>query len=213
MCVVARSWAGDTVAICATGPSLAAADVAALRGKVRVVAVNDAVRLVPWADVLYSSDARWWKHYRGVPEFPGAKYAIGSAPGRAEPIAPYLEIGVLRHAGTDGLARDPDSLKSGDHSGYAAINLAVHYGVARILLLGYDLGAPAVGPSHFFGRHPAGLPETSETLYARFRSHYRTIVDVLTLIGVEVLNCTPASRLDAFPRRSLLEALEVGVCR
>lgn len=207
MCVVERRWAGETVAIVATGPSLTMADVEAVRGRVRVVAVNDAVRVAPWADALYSSDARWWRHYAGVPEFAGAKWAIGSAPGRADVIRPYEEIGVLRHTGVDGLERDPGGLRSGDHSGYAALNLVVHYGVRRVLLLGYDLGRAAVGPSHFFGSHPAALPETSETLYAWFRRRYRTIVDVLPLVGVTVWNCTPGSRLEVFPRRELLEAL------
>ena len=49
---VPRAWTGETVAILATGPSLTVPDDAAVRGRVRTIAVNDAVTIAPWADVL-----------------------------------------------------------------------------------------------------------------------------------------------------------------
>lgn len=195
---VPRAWTGETVAILATGPSLTVTDVATVRGRVRTIAVNDAVTIAPWADVLYSSDRRWWNRYGGVPSFTGAKYAIGQSRGRADGV-PFADVVVLRHTGVEGLEHDPSGLRSGEHSGYAAINLATHFGAARILLLGYDLGAPAVGSSHFFGRHPTGLRETTAPEYARFRGYYRALAVELAILGVAVVNCTPGSRLDLFP--------------
>ena len=43
-----------------------------VQGKARVIAVNDAWRLAPWADILYACDGRWWRHHKGVPEFTGS---------------------------------------------------------------------------------------------------------------------------------------------
>ena len=50
-------WAGDTCCILATGPSLTPAQAEYAKGKARVIAVNDAWRLAPWADILYACDA------------------------------------------------------------------------------------------------------------------------------------------------------------
>ena len=53
-------WRGATVVCLGGGPSLTAADAAQCRGRARVIAINDAYRLVPWADLLYFCDYRWW---------------------------------------------------------------------------------------------------------------------------------------------------------
>ena len=50
-------WAGDTCCILATGPSLTPDQAEYAKGKARVIAVNDAWRLAPWADILYACDA------------------------------------------------------------------------------------------------------------------------------------------------------------
>lgn len=42
-----------------------------MRGKCKVIAVSDSYKLAPWADVLVSSDAAWWRHHN--PEFAGRK--------------------------------------------------------------------------------------------------------------------------------------------
>ena len=55
---------GGTVVCLASGPSLTTEDVAYVRGRATVIAVNDAVRLAPWADVLYSNDSTWWLRNR-----------------------------------------------------------------------------------------------------------------------------------------------------
>jgi hypothetical protein len=52
-------WAGETAVLVASGPSLCPSDVDRVRGRARVIAVNDGYRLAPWADVLYACDRRW----------------------------------------------------------------------------------------------------------------------------------------------------------
>jgi hypothetical protein len=203
-----RCWPDETVALVATGPSLSVGDLARVRGRYKVIAINDAISIAPWAEVLYSSDVRWWRRYQGVPNFRGAKFSIGRSRGRRDPIAPYDDIEVLEHTGIDGLEPLPHGLRSGEHSGYAAINLAVHFGAARLVLLGYDLGLPAIGPSHFFGRHPAGLPETTAPEFARFRAHYASLAVELDTRGIVVVNCAPTTRLEVFPVRPLAHVLD-----
>lgn len=194
---------GGTVACLAGGPSLTAEDVAFVRGTAdAVVAVNDAHRLAPWADVLYSSDQRWYAHYQGVPTFQGLKFGL-------QPLvapAPW-GVTVLQNTGDRGLELDPGGLRNGRNSGYAAVNLAVHLGAARILLLGYDLGHAPHGLKHWFGDHPDGLRAMSP--YQTFLVMFESIVEPLRQIGVEVINCSRQTALTVFPRVPLAEALSV----
>jgi hypothetical protein len=205
--VLPISWPETTIVCVASGPTLTAADLAYVEDRAPVVAVNDAIRLAPWADVLYSSDRLWWRYYAGVPAFTGLKVGIGWKRGDSSPIPRLPEITVLTHTGVDGLERDPGGLRTGGHSGYAAINLAVHLGARRIVLLGYTCG-PVGGRTHFFGRHPAGLEESRADHYAAWRRMYDRLPALLKAIGVHVVNATPGSWITAFPCVPLEAALE-----
>jgi hypothetical protein len=200
-----RLWPDSTVAILATGPSLTQEDCDWIRGKCRVVAINDAHRLAPWADVLYSSDRRWWSYYKGVPEFQGLKFGIGSGVGKSNPFMKLAGVTVLRNSGYHGLQTKPDGLMNGRNSGYAAINLAVHFGAKRIILLGYNMSYRG-GKAHFFGDHPAPLPQ-SAGLYPGFRRNFETLVEPLKKRGISVINCTEQTSLMAFPLGKLRDVL------
>ena len=194
---VARTWPGESVVCVATGPSLTAEDVEFCRNRARVIVVNDAWQLAPWADALMASDANWWRHHQGVPGFPGLKYSL--QPG-AEPWAQ-----VLRHTGTTGIETDPTSLRCGMNSGAAAINLAVHFGASRVLLLGYDMG-PSASKTHFFGDHPKGLRKSSP--YPAFIEKFEAMVEPLARLGVRIINCSRVTALRCFERQPLEEALQ-----
>lgn len=200
--VVPRDWPGATVVCLATGPSLTAEDVDYCRGKARVIAINDAYTLAPWADVLHASDAKWWKWHHGVPTFTGPKYAVEHSAWFKHRDR-YPDVIRLRKTGAAGLELDPAGLRTGNNSGYQAINLAVHYGAARILLLGYDMKLRG-SKSHFFGEHPDG----SKADYTRqFVPQFQTLVKPLANAGVQVINCTRETALLCFPRAELREAL------
>jgi hypothetical protein len=208
---ILRRWPEATIVCVGSGPTLTADDLAYVRGRAPVVAVNDAIRLAPWADVLYSSDRGWWRHYaRTVPDFAGLCVGVGWKMGDASPIAHLPAVQVLTHTGWEGLELAPTGLRTGGHSGYAAINLAVHLGARRIVLVGYT-GGPVAGRTHFFGRHPAGLAESSTENYAAFQRAYLTLVRPLSAAGVIVVNATPRSWITAFPCAPLGDALAAEV--
>jgi hypothetical protein len=201
--VVPRSWEGCTAVLLATGPSLTEDDVEFVKGKARVVAVNDAYRLAPWADVFYASDVPWWaRHHQHLAECQGMKFTVGQSR-TPKPIKGLPDVQVLRNTGTLGLERDPSALRTGLNSGYAAINLAVHFGVSRILLLGFNM-SPVNGQRHFFGNHK-GLNNSSD--YNRFARKFESLVEPLRTLGVSVTNCTQPTRLTAFPQKPLREVL------
>lgn len=198
---VEKCWPGETVVCMATGPSLCQADVDACRRRARVIAINDAHRLAPWADVLYSSDRAWWPFYKGVPGFQGLRFSVGSFEGKANTFQAHPEIRVLTHTGTQGLETDPSGLRTHHNSGGAAINLAVHFGATRIILLGYDMQG-----SHFFGQHPARLRHAPQ--FTLFLRSMQTLVQPLKALGVTVINATRQTALTCFERQPLQSALD-----
>jgi hypothetical protein len=186
---VERRWPDSTIACLASGPSLTQADVDFVRTKVdAVIAVNDAYRLAPWADVLYACDAKWWTWRKGVPEFTGLRYTLQAQ------ACKFPNVQLLRQTGPAGLELDPTGVRTGKNSGYQAINLAVHLGAKRIILLGYDMRG-----NHFFGSHPDG----SRPPFAYCIPKFKTLLEPLRALGVEVINCTRKTALDAFPRQPL----------
>lgn len=195
---VPRRWPGATIVCLGGGPSLTPADVDAVHAAgLHTIAINDAYRLAPWADVLYACDQQWWTWHAGVPSFTGPRYALAAS----IPIT-WPDIVVLENTGWTGLELAPTGLRAGHNSGYQAVNLAVHLGAARVLLLGYDLG-PDGALTHWFGDHPSLVPSP----YAEMRAAFETLVAPLAAIGVEVLNCSRRTALTAFPCVALEDAL------
>jgi hypothetical protein len=107
--------------VLAAGRASPPADVEACRGKTRVIAVNDAYRLAPFADVLYACDEKWWKWHQGVPSFTGLKYGMAIRPGKY-PDVQRLHGYRRRGTGTraDRAPHRPQRRVSGDQSGRAS---------------------------------------------------------------------------------------------
>lgn len=188
---------GGTVVCIGGGPSLTRDDVEWCKGKATVVAINDACRLAPWADVLYACDAKWWKWHLGVPDFRGLKFSL-----EAE-SAQWPGVQVLANTGERGLETEPTGLRTGRNGGYQAINLAVHLGASRILLLGYDMQATKGRPSHWFGEHPVPI----RSPFQMFLDQFPALVTPLQQLGVDVINCSRETALELFPRMTIQEAL------
>lgn len=199
--IAPRIWVGETVVCIASGPSLHVEDVAYVRGKARVIVINNSYQLAPWADCLYACDARWWKWHDGAKDFPGLKYSLQDA------RATGYGVTVLKNTGTTGLEVKPTGLRTGHNSGYQAINLAVHFGAKQILLMGYDMQRGRDGKVHWHGDHR----QAPSVPFALFRPTFQTLVDPLQKLGVEVINCSRETALTAFPRASLREALPARV--
>jgi hypothetical protein len=98
------------------------------------------------------------------------------------------------------LSKDPEALVTGSHSGYQMINLLTLLGVSRIVLLGYDGQTGPGNKKHWFGDHPIPTPHT---VFDIMVAKYRLMVKPLQDLGVEVLNASPGSAIDAFPKVAL----------
>ena len=221
-------WRGLTVALLGGGPSLTLeqfelAGEARHADRIRAIAVNDAYLLAPWADVHYAADAKWHQwHAAGIAKpilhlsasevsgrwlaFLGQKATIENAGGHVV----GEEVHVLRNrdlkAGPhSGLSDDPGALATGRHGGFQALNLAILAGASTILLLGYDAKRGPDGATHFHGEHPKIAPP--EAAFAEFKRSFSAAQHDIERAGVRVLNCSPNSSIETFPKVSLREAL------
>ncbi len=143
-------WDGATVVIIGGGPSVTAEQVEYVHNSGhKVIAINDAYRLAPWADLLYGCDAKWWEWHEGVPDFKGIKVCLrycvagnGCEGKWTEDL--YPDIKSLAYDGIEGISTIPGLVKSGKDSGYQAIQLAIQLGAEKIVLLGYDMKSESV---------------------------------------------------------------------
>ena len=208
---VEPEWTGETVAILASGPSLTREQCEAVRGKCRVIAINnqgidtdcDGVMVpafAPWADVLYAADAKWWRHYHErALKFAGRKVTIRNT-------LPWPEVCSLvqstEHATFD---PRPTHLVSGGNSGYQAVHLAVHLGATRIVLLGFDMKDGRNRRRHWFGSHPGKLDSRGN--FTGWLRAFEKFAGVLKRMNIDVVNCTADTALRSFRRAPLSEVI------
>lgn len=196
-------WHGETAVIVASGPSAVDAGVDQARGKARLIAVNSSWRLAPWADVLYANDFAWWEREDGVPGFAGLKLCGHQG---IESRTAWQVRRVTVHEGHNRLLTAvPGELGWGGNSGFAAVNLAVQFGVARIVLVGFDMRVDR--GLHWHGRHPQGLNNPAPANVNRWRRLLDDAAPVLEALGIEVINAAPDSALTRFPKRPLHEVI------
>jgi len=200
---VEKRWPGETFICIGSGPSLTVDDVEFCRGKARIVAVNDAYVLAPFADCLYACDGSWWDHHKGVPSFSGLKYGLTVKLGK------WPGVIRLSHTGQEGFDESSSGIRSGGNSGFQAIQVAVKLGAARIVLLGYDMKRDAKGRSHFFGEHPKVLRKAMD--YTTVQRYFKSLVVPMRNKGIEVVNCSRDTAIQAFPRMDLHAALAQSV--
>jgi len=190
------------VTILAGGSSLHPDDVEAVRGRTRVIAVNDAWRFAPWADVLYGADWPWWEHWQGVPDFPGEKWTQDKPSGGVAPDpdrAREWGINIIRSEDRPGISFTPGVIHQGGNSGFQAVNLAVLWGVSKILLLGFDMGG-----SHWFKDRPAKFNKGSD-----FSLFIKAFELAAPQIEHMVINCSRRTALTCFRRMAIYDALGV----
>lgn len=190
---VAREWNGETCFIVASGPSVASQDLTALKGA-RVIAINSSWALVPFADLLFFGDDRWWHLYGDtVAGFAGRIATVATTA-----VSPRLLY--LRRSRPPGLATSPDTVMIRRTSVSGAVNLAVHLGVSCICLVGVDNCLDPAGHTHHHKPHPWDLRHDWQK---EQRADLASLVGPLESLGIEMLNASPQSALPWWPKISL----------
>lgn len=199
-----RRWAGRCV-VAASGPSLTPEVATLCRGE-RVIAVNDAHRLLPFADVLYGCDLAWHQHHRFCPDFAGEKWTSHSLSPKNDKRPMPDGFYIIEGRDAPGFSRDPARIHYGNNSGYQAVNLAILFGADPIVLVGFDM-REVDRKRHFFGSHPAPLRDGHA--FGPWISNFDRAAKMLGN-SPQIINATPGSALTCFPMMPLAPALDMA---
>lgn len=195
-------WEGQICVIVASGPSAAEAKVEQARGRAKVIAINSSIRLAPWADALYGADYAWWRSVNGMQDFPGLRI---TADRRA--AAEWELARVEARQGDDRIVLDPlGTVGWGSNSGFHVLNLAVQFRCRRIILVGFDMRLDR--GVHWHGPHPRGLNNPRVSIVGRWRRAIDGAAKIIAGLGIEVVNASPVSALEAYPKMTLSEAID-----
>jgi len=198
---VPREWAGETAFVVGGGPSVLSQDLEKLRGR-RVVAINSSYQCVPFADILFFGDLRWWKEHQGaLVKFPGRIVTCRKEPGG---INSRRQVFELERKAPPGLAMRPTEVAFRRTSYVPAINLLVHLGVAEIIALGLDGKPGAQGRSH---HHVPHRWPVKPGCFAEQAVELRSLVEPLVRAGVTLRNASPGSAYDFWPKVALEDVL------
>lgn len=187
---VPEIWHGGTCYILGGGPGLARVPLERLHD-LRVIAVNNAYTLGDWIDVMFYGDCRWFRwHSKTLLDFPGLKVTACDS----HKDKPGIRA-VKRLSSPPGIARAKNRLAWNLSSGACAINLAVHFGVKKIVLFGFDM-RKVDDKNNWHEDHKDG---PNKNPYERFLRPFPSIARDLEKLGVECVNATPGSALEVFP--------------
>ena len=191
-------WKGQTVAVLGSGPSMSKKVADSVQHLPRIV-LNTTYQLAPDADYIYASDTAWWHRFPDVFTCPGVKVST-QASTQIHPNTPEKVL-ILRNGGRHGFDDRPGYIRPGSFSGYAALHMAASLGAKQILLYGYDCYG-----GHWHGAHPKGLGNPLEQTYRRWLRELESLAPMLKQRGIDVINCTPKSRLKCFRSELALAA-------
>lgn len=186
-------WKGETVAILGSGESMSQEVADSVRHLPRI-AINSTYQLARDAEIIYGADAEWWHHKDNadVVKCSGLKLTIEYR-NNVYPNCPKF-VQVLRWGGAEGFDDRPGYVRWGGSGGYQALHLAVSLGAKRVLLFGYDCHG-----GHWHGPHPDKLGNPVDRTFRGWIQAFKKIAPELAKRGVEVVNCTPGSKLLCFP--------------
>lgn len=185
------------------------------RDDITTIAIGNTHRVFPEAHLLYHADRRWWENDVAAQKFVGPKISVGtyvSRKGKTR-LETCEDLGidyVLESSHKVGFDLNPGHVVLGGHSGYQALNLAVHLQPEIILLVGFDLCADPregvnQGKAHFDGDHPEGVYRKSP--YGMFIRTLGSTKPFLADLGIRVYNCNRHSALECFEKVDLEKCL------
>lgn len=210
-----------TAAVIGTGPSLTMRQVEVARAKgFTLIGCNRVFLDVPDLDHLYGCNWEFWKTYASTMVACQLSAECWTSAAEAQTHAPWVRY--LEPVDAGGLSPRPERplndhavIHHGHSTGFQALQLAWLLGFERIVLLGYDMqyapdydgkrGHIGSTPRHYFGEYPRELqhwPSKSveNGKHVELVRLYGTVAEDASKLGVQIINATPTSALDCFPR-------------
>lgn len=147
-------------------------------------------------------DRGWWHEYGGQIE---GDFELWTSNPEAARI---YELNFIRSEQGGGVSNMPGVIRQGGNSGFQAVGLALHFGAARVILLGYDMQLTG-GKTHWHGDHKRlGNPMTDKM--KRWHGRFSLMA---AETSVPIVNATRQTALKCFRKVDLLESLaEPAAC-
>jgi hypothetical protein len=203
-----------TAIVAGNGPSLTPGLIRIInqqKGKHRIFGCNNAIFYLD-LDAHLACNYQWWDFYaEQVKEHPCDKWTP-----RKESAEKYPWVRYIEERWEDGLSTDKSYICAHHGSGPQILNIALHYGYERFLLIGWDMRYPGKisnhqynGQRHFFGEYPSSMqhwPRTGQN------GELTGLIKEMETIkperyGIEIINCSPGSAMKCFPMSTLEEEL------
>lgn len=205
-------WDDRPVILVGTGPSLTGFDLSRLRDLGYILAVKEAVWDLPFADACFGLDYPWMRRMNGRLSELAARMPLYLAVAKQHPPAHTHVEGAIyleRDRKCGPLSDDPGIIEAGANSGFGAFNLAYLKHANLIYLFGFDYTSDHYCPERYahHGRHHAAQ------YWPRWARNFERALPQLRSRRVRVINASPISNIDVFPKVSPNEAIEhlVGI--
>lgn len=194
-------WNDRPVAIVGAGPSLRDFRYDRLRGPWHVVAVNQSIW--PLRDIAHAAisiDIPWIRGQAAEAVKLGVPIYVA---GPEHHQCPFVEdVTYLRRSRTTGFSERDDTIEMGGTSGYAALNFAFLKRAKSVVLFGFDYSTRRGDHADdtLYAWHPPGH---NARYWPRWAQNFREVIPQITKAGMQVLNASPESTIDAFPKCSV----------
>jgi len=193
---IPREWPGERVFILCNGESIRAQRELVPKLQGRIIAIKEAVRLRPDADVLFVAAERLVDIVPPLLKIFTGQYVI--ARNKVPATYPDYVKRVSRTKDHTRLCETPSQV-CGYDCGTSAINVAYHFGATEIVLLGMDMKGDRWCNGEF--KHP--MPHIPKDHHARHSSVLPDIAKDARAKGIRIVNCSPISALTCFERQPL----------
>lgn len=176
-----------------------------------IIGINAAFLLGDWPDVVFFGDGGFYFQNK-VKMDAYRKLKVSCNPNMRN----KTNVQGVKYVGRNGrhpsgISTQPNMVSWNLNSGGAAINLAYHFGVKRIYLLGFDMNLDQEGNQHWHRiykksknpkqRDPKRLP------FYRHLPHFTAIKNDAHRLGLEIINVSPNSAIPGFRRVKLSDVL------
>lgn len=182
-----------------------------------VIGVNTAFLLGDWINVFTFGDVGFFKeNQRQLREFPNLKVSLCvDFESKHSRLVEGDNVKYILHDRRNkfGISKRKGMISWNMNTGMASINLAYHFGVKRIYLLGFDQArTKETNMQHWHSHYRPHTRQLHENKLP-FRKHSQgldQIAEDAKRLGLEIYNISKLSAIKQFPKMKLSEALEYG---
>ena len=190
-----------------SSPSIYSSYMSAIHGK-HVIGVNVAYLLGDWIDLVFFGDKGFFlTHQERLSKFNGLKVSCHPT---ASSIS-WVKFLPRDKGHVRGISTNSRMVSWNGNSGAAAVSIAAHTGVKRIILLGFDMKLNEGKDQHWhdvYGRGKAR--DEKKEMKMPFHRHLRGFPEIAKdakRMGIEILNASPDSAIECFRKVTVKELL------